>query len=91
MRALLALPLILIPVQAQAQMACGRYDDFVKVLSSDFHEKSIGKGIAEKGTLVLELFVSSQSFTILSVNTAGHACILRSGDEWIAEKSGEDT
>lgn len=93
MKALLAVALILLSTPAQAQVACGEYNDFVKTLATKFHEKSVGKGIAKSGTAVFELFVGRDSFTVLSVTTGGQACIVLSGNEWIMgrDPTGEDT
>jgi hypothetical protein len=83
MRALLALLALTFAVPAQAQSLCGKYADFVKTLSDRYNETSIGKGMSGGGPVVIELFTSAETFTILATVTAtGNSCIIAAGKGW---------
>ena len=88
--ALLAFMLLSVPAQAQAM--CLPYANFVKTLKDKFGEVSTGKGISAD-IIVIEIFTSPDTFTILATRTDGMACIIAAGRGWEAtpKSLGEDT
>ncbi len=70
---------------AHAQSTCGRYDDYVKALFDKYQETSIGKGLSGSGLVVIELFTSEETYTVLATITAtGKTCIIAAGKGWVA-------
>lgn len=70
---------------AQAMGMCATYKEMVQgLLGTQYGESSIGKGLAAKETIVIELFVGKETFTILATSPdSGRACILAAGKMWI--------
>lgn len=91
-RILLALLGLAIAVPAQAQSMCMPYAAFVKTLKDRFGESSMGKGVAGE-IIVIELFASPDTFTILATTTDGRSCIVAGGKGWeVAPKdTGDET
>lgn len=77
--------IIWLAVPAQSQSMCGRYADFVKALNDKYRETSISKGMSGNGSVVIELFTSEETFTVLATVTAtGKTCIIAAGKGWVA-------
>lgn len=84
--ALASLPLLAVP--AQAQPACGIYNEVVKDISGPkYGERRVAQGQtklgAEGGKIVVEVFAAprGKTFTILLVRPDGLACIIAAGDK----------
>lgn len=67
---------------AQSSM-CGSYKKFVIQLENQYQEASIGKGVSRAGQIVIELFVSKDTFTVLASSlTMDRTCIIAAGKGW---------
>ena len=68
---------------AQAETAyCAAHDKLADILNNKFGEQKLGMGLAGS-TAMVELFVSAKgTFTLVSTNTSGVACIVGAGDGW---------
>jgi hypothetical protein len=63
---------------------CLPYDFAVAKLSKTFAEQRIGRGIGERGGIVVELHVSNTgTWTVLVTRTNGISCIAFSGNDWV--------
>jgi len=73
---------ILISLPAHAE-SCGVRDIMVERLKSTYQEELAGGGIHD-GRAVVEVWVSevSGSFTVLSTDPSGKACIIATGTNW---------
>ena len=61
---------------------CAAHDTLADILNTKFGEQKLGMGLAGRAAMV-ELFVSAKgSFTLVTTNTAGVACIVGAGDSW---------
>ena len=91
MKPLLAILALTLAVPAQAQGMCFPYAQFVKALKDRYGEVSTGKGIAAE-TVVIEIFASPETFTILATRTDGTSCIVAAGKGWqtYAPKTNEE-
>lgn len=70
-----------LPATAQ-QLACGKRDDMVKSLYSQYREQPRAIGLAGQ-TAVIEVFTSKTgSWTILLTSTDGASCIVSAGESW---------
>lgn len=70
-----------LPATAQ-QLACGKRDDMVKSLYSQYREQPRAIGLASQ-TAVIEVFTSKTgSWTILLTSTDGASCIVSAGENW---------
>ena len=91
MKILLALLALAIAVPAQAQGMCHPYAMMVKSLKDRYGETSLGKGLATD-TVIIEIFASPDTFTILATRTDGLACMIAAGKGWeVAIPKNEDT
>jgi hypothetical protein len=90
---LLFIALLWLVSPARAAGLCGPYAAFVASLAKNYDEISQGKGVANE-FVVIEVFASKDTFTILATNPMGRACILAAGRGWTAATptiSGDDT
>ena len=70
-----------LPATAQ-QLTCGKRDDMVKSLYSQYREQPRAIGLASQ-TAVIEVFTSKTgSWTILLTSTDGASCIVSAGENW---------
>ena len=61
---------------------CTAHDKLSDMLNTKFGEQKLGMGLAGSSAMV-ELFVSAKgTFTLVSTNTDGVACIVGAGDGW---------
>ena len=61
---------------------CAAHDKLADTLFNKFGEQKLGMGLAGKSAMV-ELFVSTKgTFTLVTTNTSGLACIVGAGDSW---------
>ncbi len=87
MTCLLAIPLtillLLAPSPAQAQLACGTYDNVVDHLSEKYGETRYGVGLSGPKR-IFELYVNETTgtWTILSTTPNGWTCIMAVGTNW---------
>ncbi len=79
--ALVVIAMLVIAEMAHAQGMCQPYAAFVKVLKDKFGETSIGKGLAGE-VVIIEIFASPETFTILATRVDGHSCIIAAGKGW---------
>ena len=71
-----------LPVTAAQLLPCGKRDDIVKSLASQYREEPRGMGLANQST-VIEIFTSkSGSWTILLTKPDGASCIVSAGEAW---------
>ncbi len=83
--ALASLPLL--AVSAQAQPACGSYNEIVQTITAPkYGERKVAQGQtkigAEGGKIVIEVFAApkGKTYTMLLVRPDGMACIIGAGD-----------
>ena len=70
-----------LPATAQ-QLPCGKRDEMVKSLFSQYREQPRGMGLANQ-TAIIEIFTSkSGSWTILLTKPDGASCIVSAGEAW---------
>ena len=63
--------------------------DAITKLQRQYHEQQIGIGVASRGSLVIELFVSdSGSWTILMTRADGISCVAAAGENWSTTAAG---
>jgi hypothetical protein len=69
----------------QAPM-CGAYDELRTFLGDRFDERPTSSGLADDGT-VLQVFASpaAETWTMVSVDVGGLACVLATGQAWQQE------
>ena len=68
---------------AHAQQICTPHDKAVSQLEKQFDEQVAGRGLAENGKRMLELFVSEKgSWTLLTSDARGRSCVMASGESW---------
>jgi hypothetical protein len=71
-----------IPATAQQQLACGKREDMVKALFSQYSEEQRAIGLAHQ-TAIIEVFTSKTgSWTILLTKPDGASCIVGAGEAW---------
>ncbi|MEK0082248.1 hypothetical protein [Benzoatithermus flavus] len=65
---------------------CGAYDELRSFLNERFGEQPASMGLADDGT-VMQVFASSAAgtWTMVSVDSKGHACVLATGQAWQQE------
>jgi hypothetical protein len=84
MRILLAVPMICLPVAAQAQQAqCGPRDAVVAHLATKYSETRRSVGLAANNT-VMEVYASADtgSWTITVTTAQGMTCLVASGQNF---------
>lgn len=70
-----------LPVSAH-QLPCGKRDDMVKSLFSQYREQPRGMGYANQSAII-EVFTSkSGTWTILLTRPDGASCIVGAGEAW---------
>ncbi len=68
---------------ASAQQACVTHEAATKHLEKQFDERVVGRGLANAGKAMFELFVSETgSWTVVVSEPNGPSCILTSGESW---------
>ena len=68
---------------AQNMSICLPHSDAVSKLKTSYKEQKIGLGLGQRGSSVVELFVSDTgTWTILVTRTNGMSCIAAAGDNW---------
>ncbi len=68
---------------ASAQQACVTHEAATKYLEKQFDERAVGRGLANAGKAMLELFVSEAgSWTVVVSEPNGRSCIMASGESW---------
>ena len=68
---------------ASAQQVCLTRDDAAKALSNRFEEVVVGRGLANSGRAMFELFLSEKgSWTVVVSDPSGRSCIVASGENW---------
>ncbi len=68
---------------ASAQQACVTHEAATKQLEQQFDERVVGRGLANTGKAMFELFVSEKgSWTVVVSEPNGRSCILASGESW---------
>ena len=78
---------------AQAQMPCGKREDFTAKLQKKYGEVRRGMGLG--GGMIFELWTNgdSGSWTILMTRPNGVSCIYAAGEEWndapVIEETGD--
>ncbi len=79
---LLAAAAVLTSLPAQAQ-SCGDRAVMVERLQANYQEQLTGGGLHAESAVV-ELWASPETgtFTLLSTDTSGQACILATGTDW---------
>lgn len=91
MKTLMKLAIVLVPlvmvlfsaISANAQQRCVLHDGAVSRLAKQYNEQVVGRGLAETGKTMLELFVStSGSWTVVVTNTQGTSCVIATGESW---------
>jgi hypothetical protein len=65
---------------------CGAYDELRTFLGDRFDERPASSGLADDGT-VLQVFTSpaAETWTMVSVDVGGLACVLATGQAWQQE------
>ena len=79
---------------ANAQQVCTPRDKAVSQLEKQFDEQVAGRGLAENGKRMLEVFVSEKgSWTLLASDARGRSCVMASGESWrgVEQLVGEPT
>lgn len=77
------LPLLASPAAAQAQQVCVMRDAAAERLEKQFGERVQGRGLANAGQAMFELFVGEKgSWTMVVSDPKGRSCVIASGDNW---------
>ena len=61
---------------------CAPKEQIVQALASNFHEKPVGMGATAAGALVIMFASPAGTWTAVSVQPSGSACVLDVGDGW---------
>ena len=74
------------PPPAPEAPMCGAYDELRTFLGARFDERPTSSGLADDGT-VLQVFASpaAETWTMVSVDVGGLACVLATGQAWQQE------
>ena len=68
---------------AHAQERCALHAAAVKHLEGQFNERAVGRGLADEGHAMVELFTSKGgSWTLVVTGINKRSCIIASGDSW---------
>ncbi len=70
---------------AEAQELCVLHQSAVAKLAAQYDEQVVGRGLAQSGKAMVELFVSGTgSWTAMVTDTQGRSCVIASGVSWSA-------
>ena len=68
---------------AHAQERCVLHNAAVKQLEGQFNERVVGRGLAQEGQSMFELFASENgSWTLVVTDINKRSCIIASGNSW---------
>ncbi|MFQ5984520.1 MAG: hypothetical protein ACE5LL_03270 [Alphaproteobacteria bacterium] len=77
------LVLLLFASAANAQQLCLLRGDAVGQLENKFKEQVVGRGLAQGGRAMVELFVGETgTWTVVVTDVNGQSCIVASGESW---------
>ena len=80
---MLASVLLLSPGGARAQDGCMPRDEAVAWLETRFGERAIGRGLANEGRVMVEVFAGPEgTWTLLVSTPEGGSCIVADGLDW---------
>ena len=69
--------------QASAQRVCTSHEAATTQLEKQVNERVAGRGLANRGKAMIELFVSEKgSWTVVISDPKGRSCVLATGDNW---------
>ncbi len=69
---------------AEAQQLCLVRDQAVTQLMKQYEEQAIGRGVADQGKAMVELFASEKgSWTLVVTGVDGRSCVITGGVSWI--------
>ena len=69
--------------QASAQRVCATHETATAQLEKQFNERVAGRGLANRGKAMVELFISEKgSWTVVVSDPNGRSCVLATGDNW---------
>ena len=73
------------PASVSYPTGCGFYDKVRRALSEKYGEARVNSGIA--GSILIEIYASekTRTWTVLTVNANGTACIVSAGEMWRSE------
>lgn len=74
--------LCLVAVGGNAQPACGPHDDVVSTLGGKYKEFQAAR--ATSNGMLVELFVSDKTWTMILTNGSGVSCLIAAGENWEA-------
>ncbi len=70
---------------ADAQELCVLRQSAVAELAAQYDEQVVGRGLAQGGKAMVELFVSATgTWTAVVTDTLGRSCVIASGVSWTA-------
>ena len=70
---------------AEAQELCVLRQSAVAELAAQYDEQVVGRGLAQSGKAMVELFVSATgTWTAVVTDTQGRSCVIASGVSWSA-------
>ncbi len=70
---------------AEAQEICVLRQSAVAKLAAQYDEQVVGRGLAQGGKAMVELFVSATgTWTAVVTDTQGRSCVIASGVSWTA-------
>lgn len=67
---------------ALAQPACGPHDEVVSTLAGKYKEYQAARATSKD--MLVELFVSDSTWTIILTNGSGVSCLIAAGENWEA-------
>ena len=81
-----AFVLAIMPASGQRGPACFDYDKLTRSLERNADETKHGQGIARGGKLSIELWrtYAGDTWTLLFIDTLGHACLIAFGESWVS-------
>jgi hypothetical protein len=84
MKALITTAVLTLTATAvEAQQLCLLRDSAVSQLEEQYSERVLGRGLAQGGKAMVELFVGKTgSWTVVVTDTEGRSCVVSSGDGW---------
>ncbi len=80
---LIATAILLSAAVARGQERCMSRDEAVDWLETRFGEQAIGRGLADEGRVMFEIFTGPQgTWTLLVSTPEGPSCIIADGFDW---------